>query len=146
AVGTLDASRTHRFSEELRARTRFDGRLNGVVGLYYENINNRWYETIPWLGSPALNPWPAVGQLGPSVGRLPVTGGYQLGNLVKQKAFFSEVYFDVMDQLKLTVGGRYFDYDKTITSLSNGIVAQTDGKTTAADSGTTFKANLTYSF
>ncbi|HAB37663.1 MAG TPA: hypothetical protein DCE52_06650 [Rhodobacteraceae bacterium] len=95
------------FSEELRLASAFDGDVQFVAGLYYEDSEREWHTFWDWAGEPSALP------------SLPVTPAQvrpfsKLDDIIptKQKAFFGEVTYNITDQYSVVVGGRYFDYER----------------------------------
>jgi iron complex outermembrane recepter protein len=71
---------------------------------------------------------------------------------LKQKAVFGEISYDATDKLNLTVGLRYFDYDKTIsgqTTVPNALIGAAIvplTTVTAPETGWVSKFNASYKF
>ena len=65
---------------------------------------------------------------------------------MKQKAVFSEVYYDLSEKMKLTVGSRNFDYEWEKFTFTHGALNGGSSGSLSSDSrgGTTAKANLTH--
>ncbi|MBT5292671.1 MAG: TonB-dependent receptor, partial [Cellvibrionales bacterium] len=101
-------SQRHTYSDnttnELRLASQLEGPIQISAGLYYEHIDRGEQETVLWSGSPELQ---ADMLQNPSATSYDTT--------IKQKAVFGEISYDITEQLKATVGGRYFDYTKDRT-------------------------------
>jgi iron complex outermembrane receptor protein len=125
------------FSGELRIVSQGHGPLQGVLGLFYSNFGTTWnvYAQVP--GSLA-----AFGTTNELNWTQPQT--------VKQKAVFGEASYAVTNELKVTLGGRYFLYDEAVRTTQSGWVSYTgsDAVYTAAgthsESGVNPKATISY--
>ncbi|MFM7028204.1 MAG: TonB-dependent receptor [Chakrabartia sp.] len=118
-------------SHEVRISSPDTGRIRAIVGGYYENFgikdNMDWsYKTIPdcglnsdpdqlaednviCLGRVAPNPNATLNQAGP---RAPgVAFGQDIQRGYKQYAAFGSVDFDILPNLTITAGTRYYYYD-----------------------------------
>ena len=123
--------------------TRFASRLNGplqfLVGVYNEDIKEKYQEDSYWPGTPATNPL-----------RTNPMQHVQIWRYQKQTAAFGELTYDFTDRWSATVGGRYFEYDKGETALREGGAYGVElgaGELTQVrtqDSGTSYKASLNY--
>jgi iron complex outermembrane recepter protein len=141
-TGVLDYGTTQATTQEVRASSKFAGPLNFLFGVYYEQNKFDEHDWLPWLGDPALCCEPSYLGSDPSD-----ILDERFKNRIEQKAVFSELYYDVFDPLRLTVGARYYDYERTIEKrqtggLNGGLTSSEGGD---SRDGTTFKVNLTYS-
>ena len=128
-----DKARNTHLTQEIRLATPSDWKLRGVGGVFYENfqiydVMNFNYKTIPacdagnnlatalaggavclgnnqtYPGATSINP----GVRGDSTGfGEDVTRGYD------QSAVFGQADYDILPNLTLTLGGRYFQYNET---------------------------------
>ena len=90
-------------THELRLSSNGDGQLNWVLGGFYSKVETDW--EARW-SIPPINPGAAVQD-----------DEYFMtdqSRVDEEKAVFGEVYYDITDQLKLTVGYRYFENDTTL--------------------------------
>ena len=117
------------YTEELRLTSSFSGKLNFSAGLFYNEITSPLGSTNYYVFSNALTGsaivnnalnstfGPAGSVLGGPVhldpGSTPDGSGHNYydsrsgGGFTKSYAAFGEVYYDIMPNLKLTLGGRY---------------------------------------
>ena len=115
--------------------SQLDGNLQFVAGLYYDD--NEYDLDQPWLwaGDPLDNPNPGLRR-------------YDLfsDQRTKQEAVFGELSYQLTEHLTATLGARYFDYERighaNFFILGNEVYA--DRLLEAKESGTTYKANLSY--
>ncbi|MBK7902545.1 MAG: TonB-dependent receptor [Proteobacteria bacterium] len=138
-IGALSYADTQADTQELRARSKFDGSFNFLAGLYYQK--NVWNEDseVPWIADPST----CCFGFGTDPNDLYV---YVSGDTVKQKAVFTEIYYDFAEKFRLTVGGRYFSYDRERFTFTHGALNGGASGSLSKDSrdGSTAKANLTY--
>ena len=126
------------FIQELRFASDFDGPLQFIAGYYYEDVELYVDDFAFWSGDDL-----SLNFFSPGERHL-----FSLvrDNEITQKAFFSEVSYDISDQLQLTLGARNFDYDKRDRDTSDGFFAggfsQNDQKSGEKD--TIYKANISY--
>ena len=97
------------FVEEVRLVSQLDGSLNFVLGLYYEDIENNLAAENLYVGAQSLHP----------VDPLADRSLFQLAvnTEVEQKALFGELTYQFTESLALTLGARFFDYDKKENDL-----------------------------
>lgn len=123
------------FAQELRFTSSFEGPFQVVAGLYYEDSSQPTQQPTFYAGSPATNPFAA-------------TKLYEvdLERDVEQKAAYGELSYQLTDEVKLTVGGRYFDYDSRFSTrtFDTVVLAPSFSDTTSQESGTTYKAGVEY--
>jgi outer membrane receptor protein involved in Fe transport len=119
---------------EARISSNYDGMFNFLAGAFYmeaDTFNEYWviatgldyfavvFPSIPVALGGAIGV-PGVGMVGPSY--INRTNGYDL----ESQAVFGELYFQLRDDLKLTLGARYTDDTKEIdavqTLLGNGVL------------------------
>ena len=106
------------YSGEIRIRSNFDGPFNFVLGAFYMEAEN---ETDYWVIATGLDYFGAVlpgaaygldgfGFVSPAFNS--ETNEYT----VDSTAFFGEIYYDLTESLKLTVGLRYTEDEKFVSS------------------------------
>ena len=111
------------FTQELRVSSQLSGPVQFLGGIYYEDMEFVGDTLVVWGGDDALNPFGNDLFEGPD------------GTDIKQTAFFGEVYYDIADQFKLTLGGRWFDYERKILIDQSGALGTVsfDGESTEKD-------------
>jgi iron complex outermembrane receptor protein len=125
------------FSSELRIVSQGTGPLQGVLGFFYSNFLTTWnvYAQIP----DSLAAYHTTNEL-----------DWTQPQSVKQKAVFGEVSYQLLNPLKLTLGGRYFTYDEGVSTTQSGWVSYTGSNAvytaggTHGESGFNPKATLSY--
>ena len=128
---------TEVFVEELRLASQWEGPLQFVTGLYYEDREVEREIVWAWSGDQSIDPYPPSG--------LPVIRNHSVGT-VKQTAAFGEVTYALSDQWETTFGARYFDYElEEIDSfLLKAEVVRENRRTLSDDKGQTYKGALSY--
>lgn len=140
-VALLNPSTMDGFVEELRFSSEFAGPWQAIAGLYYEDLENLATPTMSWSGDPDLMP-PTLFGGDPSRDAI-LRNRVFLG--VEQVAVYGEVSYELTDELKLTAGGRWFDYDREHNDSRRGEwLPPLDFHETASESGSRFKFNASY--
>jgi len=127
------------FVQELRLASQLDGNLQFIAGLYYEDFDGSSTAFGQWHGDPSTLAWR---------GTNPIYWVLETEQSLKQKALFGEVTYAFDSQWELTLGTRWFDYERVDTELpgryfATGPVAL--GSSLSSDErGTTSKVNLSY--
>jgi iron complex outermembrane receptor protein len=126
------------FFQEFRLATEFEGALQFVGGVYYENIENVLLQHVAWVGDDAL-------QSGRGLGSDP-DGIFdqRVENHIQQTALFGEVSYAFSDQLALTLGSRWFEYDRRAFELRTGHFGGPTSDINSSESDSRNKVNLTY--
>ncbi len=139
-IGALSYADSRATTQEVRGSSKFSGPINFLAGIYYQK--NTWNEDseVPWIADPAT----CCFGFGTDPNDLYV---YTSGDSVTQKAVFAELYYDLTEKMRLTVGGRYFDYSREKFTFTHGALnggsSGSESKDSRGDS--TAKANVSYS-
>lgn len=124
---------------EVRLATKLDGAWNFLGGLYVEKGDDEFLFSTRWFGDPARG-------VSPSFGRN--YGDTFEQRAMKQRAAFAEATWELIPRWTFTGGARAFKYDRsnrvdrTGGALGNTAAPAVIGH--AEDSGTTFRANLSF--
>ncbi len=126
--------------QEVRLASTLDGPLQFLTGVYYEDFEQTSEAMFEWFGSPEGQA--AIGFLGSA----PLFFHNEGQTKLEQKAVFGEVSYEVLPQLELTVGGRWFEYDRSGETTKNFFVVDypLSPPLASSESDTTFKASATY--
>ena len=119
------------FSQELRLSSEFDGPLQFIAGLYYEDREEGQVSPFEWSGDPLLEP------------------AFELSSLVQeetteQQAFFGELSYSLTEELIATVGGRFYDYEREDNRVLSFFGFPSPTSASINEKGQTYKANLSY--
>ncbi len=135
------------FIQEVRLNSSFDGPLQFLVGVYYEDIKTDGGTDYRWNAADgADNPF----NLGDPNGFGTKGGVLAFQSSTRQKAFFGELSYDVTDDLTVTVGTRRFSYDLTSdgqTVIPGFFYPTTDSyfvDLASSESEDSYKFNATY--
>ncbi len=134
-ISQMSTTNADVFAQEVRFTSKFDGPFQVVTGLYYEDSGQPTQQPTFYAGDPSVNPYAAI-----------KLWEIDLERDVKQKAVYGELSYALVEQVKLTVGGRYFDYDSRFSTntFDTVILAPSFSDTKASESGETFKAGVEY--
>lgn len=125
---------------ELRLSSDGSGPFNWTVGGFYSDRDI-------YVENPQANADPVTGVL---IQPLQIATTRYINDSLRQVAAFGEFSYDVTDRLSLTVGGRYFRYDKDISgqtpigSILVGAVVRPLSFVSSDEDGTAFKFNASY--
>ncbi len=117
--------------QEVRVASALDGPLQFTAGIYYEDFES--YENCcwRWTGDQSKNPF------GDPNLRTVITDA-----AIEQKAVFGEVSYDLSERIKLTAGGRWFDYERDDDIRESGPLAAGDTQLSTAESDTRWKLGV----
>ena len=135
-TATLNITDAEGYSQEFRVSSRIEGPLQFLVGAYYENLQNITDTSILWTGEDSQNFFGA-----------PELYEEILENHVQQKAAFGELSYEINEDVKLTMGGRWFDYDRRYRQVAEDAPFSPGGVFTdeeIQEDGTKGKVNLAY--
>ncbi len=139
----FDATSVEMITEEARiASSGEDDRLDWVLGVFYQDMDRRYGQSLPVIGFEAATTAagtpidsdpslidPVLGRVAPSETLFFSDIPYNL----KQLAFFGEATLALTEQLDVTAGVRYFDFEETrqllFAGLFVGSVVTTPGRT-----------------
>jgi outer membrane receptor protein involved in Fe transport len=156
----FDEQWQYRFSQEVRLTSKGTSRLQWIGGLFFERVHDNWYygtsgnqfmDTYAWPASQALA---CDGTFPGSICPLPPTTieyAQHFDRVVRQTAVFGEASYKLTDPWTVTVGGRWFKYNRDINQsyeVPLGIPINSSGDTQRGgkDSATLFKVGTQYKF
>lgn len=123
-------------SGEIRFASDFSGRFNFLVGVYAEKLRDDALFDYRYQGTRADT----------ALFSEEFVGLYLDKRSLTQKAVFGEASYEIVDGLTATVGGRYYDYSRNVSTFSTGELFGGDSSDTnqAKSNGTTFRGNLSW--
>ena len=145
--GSTAISNYEVFTQELRFASQLDGPLEFITGIYYEDFDGVAKVRSEWPGS---GPRPDdIISFGPYTGPLPELFFATSWSLpTTQKAFFGELVYNLSEQLSVTLGGRYFDYEAgsklTVANMFTLFEERDIPQAATKETGQTYKASLSY--
>lgn len=134
-IGQASTTEADIFVQEVRFTSAFEGPFQMVTGLYYEDSSQPTQQPTYFGGDPDSNPFAAI-----------KLWQIDLERDVKQKAAYGQLSYEPVERLKLTLGGRYFDYDSRFSTrtFDSVILAPSSSDTRAGESGQTYKAGVEF--
>lgn len=134
----FDATDFESFTQEIRLASNYEGQVEWVAGVFYSDIEKRYGQDLPVTGFEALaNPilgTPAGWTAGPLA---PVDTLFfsDIPYDFKQIAVFGEATYAISEQLRMTFGLRWFDFEEKRILNFDGLFADRTigqpGKTTS---------------
>lgn len=119
--------------QELRVASQLDGKLQFTGGLYYEDFESFERCCWRWTGDQAFNPFGTENLR--TVNTL---------STIDQVAVFGEVDYQLTDAFSLTVGGRWFDYEREDDIDESGPLAAVPSNLSTTESSSRYKAGVDY--
>jgi outer membrane receptor protein involved in Fe transport len=128
-----------RETHEFRVVTSSENRLSAVVGVFYDDqeithVGDFDYAAAPELGFFPNRAFPDATANDSDFKDATVTFINDLTRNEKQIAIFGEVYFDITDDLTLTLGARYYELEATFKGSSSFATTSAFGATEDAPS------------
>lgn len=125
-----DTTDLETLTQEVRFSSDYDGPLQWVVGGFYSNTDRFYRQRLPTPGYAAATD----AALGAGTSAAVANGFANLDSPfnsdlpynIEQFAIFGEATLEVTDQLTLTAGGRYYDFEEVRTITTGGLFANGD--------------------
>lgn len=124
----FDTTDLKQFSQELRLSSNDSGPFQWVVGGFYSKVDREYRQRLPTPGyDAATNARLGAGTSAAVANGFPADSPYNadLPYDIEQKAVFGEATYD-FGQIKLTGGGRYYDFSESRDFISGGLFANGD--------------------
>ena len=145
----IDTTDVKQVTQEIRINSNTSGRIDWLFGLFYSDTERNYAQRLPTPGYDVFTD--AVFGAGTSAA---VANGYaadtpfgsDLPYDIEQIAFFGEVSFAVTEALRLTVGGRYYDFQEERTITTGGLFAAGDSGRVDKTTSDGFKPRVLASF
>src|SRR5690606_17869593 len=137
------------YIQELRLATQFDGPLNVLAGVYYENTDRDFTQTVYYGGDAAAYAAVVEPIFGATNPYFPKFFGDDHAINSIQRAFFGELTYEFLERFELTFGARAYEYH-TRQFIENahfpffGTPPASPEYRLADESGNLFKINLSY--
>ncbi|MEJ2444195.1 MAG: TonB-dependent receptor, partial [Exilibacterium sp.] len=141
AGAIADNWRREGFTQEIRLNSQWDSPFQIIGGFYYEDIKSSRTAKAEWIGDDDL----CCGFLGAADPRNLFTLDDEV--VLNQKAIFSELSYKFTDQLMMTYGARWFDYERDDSMARNGAFNGgmfTYRELNSDEDNSSLMANLTY--
>ncbi|HIG42309.1 MAG: TonB-dependent receptor [bacterium] len=120
-----DTTDLQQVTHELRVSSNTAGSLQWVVGVYFSDMEREYAQRLPTPGYDVYTDL-ALGDgtaAATTVAGFPADSPYaaDLPYDIEQTAIFGEFTYDVTDQLHLTLGGRWYDFEEQRDFISSGL-------------------------
>ena len=126
--------------QEVRLTSQLEGDLQFVAGIYHEDFEWGQDGYDDWIGSQAS--FDSLGFLGSDLRFLRLHRDSEL----TQHAIFGELTYSINPSWDLTLGTRWFDYERRdLDNIAIFVPTVPDTITNTEETGTTSKVNITYS-
>jgi iron complex outermembrane receptor protein len=149
--GTTEIDTMRQFAQEIRLSSTGSGAFQWLVGAFYSDLKYQWYQSDY---APAVtNSVYASGFYAPVTAADNPQGILYLGQIpyhLRQYAAFTELSYQFTPELKLSLGGRYYNFRSVVDATQSGIFTQsvsaipTVVNSKVTDSGSNPKINLDY--
>ncbi len=124
-----DTTDVEQITQEIRISSTGDGSFDWLFGVFWSDTEREYAQRLPTPGYDAVTD--SVLGAGTAAG---VANGYgadspfnsDLPYDIEQLAVFGEVSFDLSEALRLTVGGRWYDFEEERTITTGGLFAAGD--------------------
>jgi iron complex outermembrane receptor protein len=116
----IDATKLKTFTQEIRLASNDDGRFSWVVGAFYSDQERDYSQDLQVKGFEALTGIATAGPRAPTDSLYFSTVPYDL----TQYAVFGEATFALTEQLDVTAGVRYANYEESRLLTFDGIFAE----------------------
>ncbi|MBA2918720.1 TonB-dependent receptor [Sphingomonas sp. MAH-20] len=123
-----DTTDLETFTQEVRLASNGSGPFQWLIGGFYSDIDRGYTQRLPTPGYDAFTDAAlGAGTSAAVANGFPANSPYNsdIPYKIKQKAVFGEASYD-FGQLKLTAGGRYYDFKETRDFVSGGLFANGD--------------------
>ena len=133
-----DTTEIEQFTQEVHVASASEARLQWLVGAFYTDLRRDYAQRLPTPGYDALVD--AAFGAGVSAGSM---NGYMLTDSpynsdlpydITQFALFGEATWAATERLKLTLGGRWYDWEEERTFYSGGLFSNGNLQTDSTDS------------
>ena len=131
------------FIQEVRFVSDFDGPIQLLTGIYYEDRESSRDFHNSFSGEPEFEDDVLALFLPPPLPEK-FENRQTLVADIKQTAFYGELVYQLSEQFVATIGGRYFEYEQDAPTTLSGIFGNSFTPNSTDDSGTTYKFNLSY--
>lgn len=126
-------------TQELRLSSVGNGPFQYLFGIYHEEYDGVQTNNSDWIGDPEVIE--GLGRINPRR-RITINGD------VEQTAFFGEMSYSVNSSWNLTVGGRWYDFDREDSTLflngPTGVVINDGTALSTNEQDSLFKTNVSY--
>ncbi len=144
-----DTTAYESLTQEIRISSNYDGPFQWLGGVFYSNNDRVYAQRLPTPGYDAVTDATlGAGTSAAVANGFPVDSPFNsdLSYTLTQYAVFGEGTYDLTDKLKVTAGGRFYDFEEDRTISSGGLFANGDSnvKDPTASDGFSPRVLLSY--
>jgi len=145
----IDETDLSQFTQEIRLSSNNESAVSWVVGAFYSDTQRDYGQRLPTPGFDAF--FDAAGTFGLSESfqnGFPADSPFNsdLEFDLEQISVFGEVNYQLSNQLQLTIGGRYYDFDEDRVISSGGFFANRDTNAEASTDSDGFNSRILLSY
>ncbi len=144
----VDTTDLETWTQEVRLGSSQDGPFQWLVGAFYSDTSRFYRQRLPTPGYDAFTDARfGAGTSAAVANGFPLNSPYNadLPYDIEQFALFGEASFDITERLKVTAGGRYYDFSETREFNSGGLFSNGDNNVDETSSnGFSPRVILTY--
>jgi iron complex outermembrane receptor protein len=132
------------FSQEVRLVSSGDGRLDWIIGAFYQDTERNYLQTAPSQNFDAIT---GINSLDFNSSNPNSLFDFAIDVKLEQVALFGEATYQLTDSLSATVGLRAFEFDETSSQLFTGVLNNgviDSGSSSANDGGVNPRLILEY--
>ncbi len=145
-----DTTDLEQLTQEIRISSNIDGSFQWLVGVFYSDTEREYHQRLPTPGYAAVTDL----ILGAGTSAAVANGFPNLDSPfnsdlpydIEQFSVFGEATWDVNDQVHLTVGGRFYDFDEERVITTGGLFANGDSGQVDKTSSDGFNARVLASY
>ncbi len=145
-----DTTDLEQLTQEIRISSNIDGSFQWLVGVFYSDTERVYHQRLPTPGYAAVTDL----ILGAGTSAAVANGFPNLDSPfnsdlpydIEQFSVFGEATWDVNDQVHLTVGGRFYDFDEKRVITTGGLFANGDSGQVDKTSSDGFNARVLASY
>jgi iron complex outermembrane recepter protein len=125
----IDRTKLEQTTHELRISSNSDERLQWLAGVFFSDTERNYSQRLPTPGYDVVTDLTLGAGTSDAVSNgFPADSPFNsdLPYDIEQMALFGELTYDINDQLHLTVGGRFYDFEESRTITTGGVFANGD--------------------
>lgn len=132
-----DTTEIDQFTQEVHLASANESRLQWLVGVFYSDLKRDYAQRLPTPGYDAVvDAALGAGVSAGSMNGYPLTDSPYNSDLpyeISQLAVFGEATYAFTDRFKLTLGGRWYDWEEERRFYSGGLFSNSDVQTDSTD-------------
>lgn len=125
----IDRTKLEQTNHEIRISSNSDERLQWLAGVFFSDTERNYSQRLPTPGYDVVTDLTLGAGTSDAVSNgFPANSPFNsdLPYDIEQTAIFGELTYDINDQLHVTVGGRFYDFEESRTITTGGLFANGD--------------------